>query len=72
MNLLNELTILNERLNDFYVMHNTEEVITYPKLVTLTTTLRCNYRCWMCYQKSFSGDMDWQIIERLAHVLPKV
>lgn len=72
MNLLTELTNLNDRLNDFYVEHNTHEVITAPKLVTLTTTLRCNYRCWMCYQKSYSGDMDWRIVERLAHVLPKV
>ncbi len=72
MNLQAELTRLNERLNDFYVEHNTEDIVTYPKLVTLTTTLRCNYRCWMCYQKTYEGDMDWRIVEALAHVLPFV
>lgn len=70
MNLQAELTRLNERLNDFYVEHNTEDIVTYPKLVTLTTTLRCNYRCWMCYQKTYEGDMDWRIVEALEHVLP--
>ncbi len=66
------LTALNTRLNDFFVMHNTEEVITYPKLLTLTTTLRCNYRCWMCYQNAFEGEMDWRIVENFSHILPFV
>jgi len=67
------LTGINDQLNDRYVAENEfRDVVTYPKLVTLTTTLRCNYRCWMCYQKEFKGDMDWRIVERLEHVLPFV
>jgi len=73
MNTNQRLTRLNDQLNDRYVAENAwENVITYPKLVTLTTTLRCNYRCWMCYQPEFKGDMDWKVIERLRHVLPSV
>ena len=72
MNLHQDVTRLNERLNDFYVEHNTQEIDTFPKMITLTTTLRCNYRCWMCYQQSFEGDMNWKIIEKLTHVLPFV
>lgn len=65
------ITRINDQLNDRYVAENAwENIVTYPKLVTLTTTLRCNYRCWMCYQKSFKGEMDWGIVERLEHVLP--
>lgn len=67
------ITRINDQLNDRYVAENAwEDVVTYPKLITLTTTLRCNYRCWMCYQKSFKGEMDWGIVERLEHVLPFV
>lgn len=67
------LTAVNDQLNDRYVCENEyENVVTYPKLVTLTTTLRCNYRCWMCYQKEFKGEMDWRIVERLEPVLPFV
>ena len=72
MTRLEALTAFNTRLNDFYVMHNTEEIVTYPKLLTLTTTLRCNYRCWMCYQQSFAGEMDWRIVENLSPILPFV
>lgn len=68
-----KVTGINEQLNDRYVAENAfEDVITYPKLITLTTTLRCNFRCWMCYQQHFKGDMDWKIVERLKHVLPYV
>lgn len=67
------VTRINDQLNDRYVAENVcEDVVTYPKLVTLTTTLRCNYRCWMCYQPKFEGEMDWRIVERLEHVLPFV
>ena len=67
------ITEINDQLNDRYVAENAyENVSTYPKLVTLTTTLRCNYRCWMCYQKEFKGDLDWRIVERLEHMLPFV
>jgi len=65
------ITEINDQLNDRYAAGNAyENVATYPKLVTLTTTLRCNYRCWMCYQKEYKGDLDWRIVERLEHVLP--
>ena len=67
------LTQLNDQLNDRYVPANEyENVITYPKLITLTTTLRCNYRCWMCYQPEFKGDLDWQVVEKIKHVLPSL
>lgn len=67
------LTQLNDQLNNRYVPENAyENVITYPKLITLTTTLRCNYRCWMCYQQEYKGDMDWAIVEKLRSVLPSV
>ncbi len=68
---LAELKSRNEAVNDQYVADNTfEDVATFPKLVTYTSTLRCNYRCFMCYQGSFTGDMDMRIVERTAHVLP--
>ncbi len=67
------LTKLNDQLNNRYVPANEyENVITYPKLITLTTSLRCNYRCWMCYQQDFTGDLDWRIVEKIKHVLPSV
>ncbi|MCG8553127.1 MAG: radical SAM protein [Desulfobacterales bacterium] len=67
------LTAVNDQLNDRYVRENEyQNVVTYPKLVTLTTTLKCNYRCWMCYQQEFKGEMDWRIVEGLAQVLPFV
>lgn len=67
------MTQLNDQLNDRYVAENAwENVITYPKLVTLTTTMRCNYRCWMCYQNTYKGEMDWGIVEKLKPVLPSV
>lgn len=67
------LTKLNDQLNDRYVPSNEHDnVITYPKLITLTTTMRCNYRCWMCYQEDFTGDLDWRIVEKIKHVLPSV
>ncbi|WP_018124246.1 radical SAM protein [Desulfovibrio oxyclinae] len=70
---LARVTAINDQLNDRYVAENRhEDVVTYPKLITLTTTMRCNYRCWMCYQQHFKGDMDWNIVERLRHVLPFV
>ncbi|BCS89176.1 radical SAM protein [Pseudodesulfovibrio sediminis] len=73
MNTNERLTKLNDQLNDRYVPANEyENVITYPKLITLTTTLRCNYRCWMCYQEDFTGDLDWRVVEKIRHVLPSV
>lgn len=73
MNDCQRMTALNDQLNDRYVDENAyENVITYPKLVTLTTTHRCNYRCWMCYQQDFKGDMDWAIVEKLRPILPSV
>jgi len=68
-----KVTAINDQLNDRYVTENTyENVVTYPKLITLTTTLRCNYRCWMCYQQHFKGDLDWRIVERLEPVFPYI
>ena len=72
MNCLQPLKRLNEALNTRYVRDNETEALTYPKQITLTTTLRCNYRCWMCYQDKFSGDLDWRVVEQFKHVLPYV
>ena len=72
MDCITHLKRFNERLNDFYVEHNTEDVITYPKMVTLTLTLKCNYRCRMCYQKNFSDEMDWRCVDNIKRVLPFV
>ena len=72
MDCVTHLKRFNERLNDFYVEHNTEDVITYPKMVTLTLTLKCNFRCWMCYQKNFSDEMDWRCVDNIRRVLPFV
>jgi radical SAM protein with 4Fe4S-binding SPASM domain len=67
------ITQINDQLNDRYVAENAyENTVTYPKLITLTTTMRCNYRCWMCYQGNFSGDLDWRVVEQFKHVLPYV
>lgn len=67
------LTELNDQLNDRYVSANEfENVITYPKLISLTITHRCNYRCMMCYQPEYKGDLDWRIVEKLKPVLPSV
>jgi len=67
----NRITHLNDQLNDRYVAENAyEDIVTFPKLITLTTTLRCNYRCWMCYQNEFKGELDWHIIEKLKPAFP--
>lgn len=44
----------------------------FPEEITLTLTYKCNYRCRMCYQKSYEGDLDWTLVDRVKELLPFV
>lgn len=61
---------MNAVFNKHYAAANTAEIISFPEEITLTTSLRCNYRCRMCYQTDYSKEMDWSIIERVVPLLP--
>jgi radical SAM protein with 4Fe4S-binding SPASM domain len=63
---------MNHAVNTGLARGNVTHSFGFPEEVTVTTTLRCNYRCRMCYQKSYKGEIDWAIYEKLAPVLPFV
>ena len=61
---------MNQAVNMGLARGNVARSFGFPEEITVTTTLRCNYRCRMCYQKSYEGEIDWAIYEKLAPVLP--
>ena len=72
MRYVQNIKMMNETLAQLYAGTNVPAVETFPRHVTLTTTLRCNYRCRMCYQTKFTGDMDWEIVKRVEAFMPFV
>ncbi|MFW5490526.1 MAG: radical SAM/SPASM domain-containing protein [Desulfovibrio sp.] len=72
MHYIQNLKSINTNLSNAYAQANVPIVDTLPHHVTITTTLRCNYRCLMCYQNSFSGEIDWAAIRRLEKIMPFV
>lgn len=67
---LKNIKLMNEKLNEAYAQSGIPIVETMPHHITLTTTLRCNYRCKMCYQKTFHGDLDWRVVDKIIEILP--
>ena len=61
---------MNEMQNMIYMQKNHALSRGFPEEITITTTLKCNYRCKMCYQKDFSQEMDWRIVDKLKDILP--
>ncbi|BCS88387.1 radical SAM protein [Pseudodesulfovibrio sediminis] len=63
---------MNSIFNEELAKGNVPTSICFPEEVTITTTLRCNYRCTMCYQKHFDKDIDPKVYEQLEPILPFV
>ncbi len=56
-----------------YAENNLGPILSFPEMITVTTTLNCNYRCRMCYQASYdSKEIPWEIVEKLEDALPFV
>lgn len=70
MRYLQNMKLMNETLNSCLFASNTPQGLGFPEEITLTTTLRCNYRCVMCYQPHYHGDLDWALIDKLKDILP--
>lgn len=70
MRYLDNVKAMNATLSQAFAQGNHPTSIAFPKAVTLTTTLKCNYRCRMCYQQSFKGEVDWEVVEKLRDILP--
>jgi MoaA/NifB/PqqE/SkfB family radical SAM enzyme len=50
-------------------LQNVELLDTFPVEITLTALLKCNYRCGICYQDSYEGEVDWAVVERIEPLL---
>jgi len=61
---------MNRALNAGLARGNVPQSICFPEEITVTTTLRCNYRCRMCYQQHFDNEIDWAIYDKLTPILP--
>lgn len=61
---------MNRAVNTGLSRSNIPQSVCFPEEITVTTTLRCNYRCRMCYQKHFDNEIDWAIYEKLEPILP--
>jgi MoaA/NifB/PqqE/SkfB family radical SAM enzyme len=70
MNFLQKTKSINENLAIIYSQIKKSNIDTLPTQITLTMTLRCNYRCKMCYQNTFSGDMDRKILKKIEDIMP--
>ncbi|WP_419786904.1 radical SAM protein [Pseudodesulfovibrio sp.] len=66
----------NSRLIDIYGQNNVPVVDTVPRRIQIIPTLRCNYRCTMCFQSEESHqleeEIDFSIYEQLEDVFPFV
>lgn len=62
--------LMNSTINASLAHANAAHSFCFPEDVTITTTYRCNYRCRMCYQKDYTGEIDWKVYERLEPILP--
>lgn len=72
MKYLPNIKQMNSIINASLAQNNTPSSFCFPEEVTITTTLRCNYRCRMCYQDHFDQEIDWKVYEKLKPVLPFV
>ena len=72
MRYLENVKVLNELANDAYAASQTGTVASFPQNVSIVTTFRCNYRCRMCFQPVFTGELDWRIMENIEPILPFV
>jgi MoaA/NifB/PqqE/SkfB family radical SAM enzyme len=70
MKYLGNIKAMNQTLAEAFGRSNAEKLVTFPLEITLTLLLKCNYRCSMCYQKSYEGELDWSVIERIEPLLP--
>jgi MoaA/NifB/PqqE/SkfB family radical SAM enzyme len=70
MRYLQNMKLMNEALNSCLFYNNTPQSLGFPEEITLTATLRCNYRCSMCYQQHYHGDLDWAVMDKLTEILP--
>lgn len=72
MEYIKNMKALNGLHNQICTNSNQPSSMGFPEELTLTTTLKCNYRCRMCYQTEYKSVMDWAVVERVAGVLPFV
>ncbi|WP_022662578.1 radical SAM protein [Paucidesulfovibrio longus] len=66
--------IQNKILLNAYADSNTPVLATYPRRIQILPTLRCNYRCRMCFQPDEDhkqgGEIDFALLRKLEHVYP--
>jgi len=61
---------MNRTMNKGLAHGNVPYSICFPEEVTITATMRCNYRCRMCFQTHFDQEIDWKVSEKLQAILP--
>jgi radical SAM protein with 4Fe4S-binding SPASM domain len=67
---VNNIKAMNEAFINHYSASNSPSILSFPEEVTITASLKCNYRCSMCYQKNFSDELDFQAVEKIRPILP--
>jgi len=70
MKYLGNIKAMNQTLAEALGRANAEQLVTLPLEITLTALLKCNYRCRMCYQGSYEGELPWEVVERIEPLLP--
>ena len=72
MKYLANIKVMNERMNDGYAASQTGEIISFPQNVSVVSTFRCNYRCKVCFQTDFNGELNWKVMDNIEPILPFV
>lgn len=76
MDFLQVVKAHNARLADIYARNNVPVIDTFPTRIQVIPTMRCNYRCVMCFQEhshhASGGEIDFSLLEKLEPVLPFV
>jgi len=72
MKYLANIKMMNERMNDLYAEAQTGEIISFPQNVSIVSTFRCNYRCKVCFQTDFNGELNWKVMDNIEPILPFV
>lgn len=76
MSMLHTAKQHNATLVGIYARNNIQELDTYPRRIQIIPTIKCNYRCVMCFQSheehKKGGEIDFAIFEKLNHVFPFV
>jgi len=67
---ISNVKVMNTSLAEVFGRGNVEDLVTFPQEITITTLLKCNYRCPMCYQGSYEGELDWSVVEKIEPLLP--